>query len=291
MQAKTAIALKEWLRWDKAEERPKGLEDFIRQKIKLFIIKKIWRASEKVRYAPVIEYISEKKLQNVRILEIGSGPLGLTKFINKKIIGLDINFEGPRLGYLIPVKGDGGALPFRTLSFDYTICLDMLEHINHSARYDVLSEILRVTKKTAIVGFPSGKEAEEVEQRVRILFETKIKNWKGSEEDKADFLNRNVFLLEHKEKGVPSPADVIDMLHRISKAADISIEINVVKNESIKFWYYFATAGLEYDIHWIFSTLLFNFLPASIFNLGWGGFYRTIIFIEKNENFRSNTRL
>jgi hypothetical protein len=68
---------------------------------------------EKIRYAPIIEYICKRGMNNVSILEIGSGNLGLTKFIDKKIVGLDIDFEGPRLGYLTMIKGDCSTLPFK----------------------------------------------------------------------------------------------------------------------------------------------------------------------------------
>jgi hypothetical protein len=91
--------------------------------------------------------------------------------------------------------------------------MDTLEHINHSAYYNVISEMIRVTRKTIIIGFPSGKGAEEAEQRLRILVEEKIKNWKGNEEAKVRFLERNVFLFQHIEKGMPSVEEIMNILH------------------------------------------------------------------------------
>lgn len=281
MQIKITEAFKKWLRWGQIESQPKILRDLLRQELKVFVIKRLWRTDVKIRYAPIIKYIRNKSLKNQSILEIGSGPLGLTKFINKKIVGLDISFEGPHLGYLVMIKGNCHALPFKTSSFDYTICMDMLEHINHSSYDDALSEIFRVTRKTIIVGFPTGKEAKNIEQRVRIFVEEKMKKWKGKEETKMRFFERNQFLFQHVEMGLPSTEEIINILHGIIKRTNRAAQIQIVKNQGVKFWSYFVRAGLEYNLPWMISVILLNLAPVSLFNIGWGGFYRTILFIEK----------
>ena len=45
-----------------------------------------------MRYLPVIDLIKKYKLKNNNILEIGSGDLGITPYLKKKVVGLDIFF-------------------------------------------------------------------------------------------------------------------------------------------------------------------------------------------------------
>jgi len=156
--------------------------------------------------------------------------------------------------------------------------------------------MIRVVKKTIFIGFPSGKNAEIVERDIRYLYEEKIKNWKKSDEEKGYFIKRNLFLLQHKENRLPDTDDILEGLRLGLKKYNCKADIKLIRNESIKVWYYTILSKLEFSLSYLISyliiSILINLLPCFLFNLGWGGFYRTILIVaKKNENISSDTNL
>ncbi len=238
----------------------------------------------KIRYSPIIAYFRNHRIKEPSILEVGSGSLGVTLFLRAKATGLDLNFSGPDLGYLRMVKGDCRTLPFKDSAFDYVICMDMLEHINAQERIQAISGILRVAKKAAFIGFPTGRNAEAAEQDIRDIYEEKIKNWKKTEEEKKDFIKRSLFLLEHKEHELPDTDAVLEELRPALKKYDWDPAIMVLKNDSVKMWHYLVLNRMELNFRFFIISFMINLLPYSLFNTGWGGFYRNIFIVEKQKS-------
>ena len=70
-----------------------------------------------LRYAPVVNEIRKRRLLDSKILEIGSGSLGITPYLKKKIDGVDINFSGPESGNLRKIEGEAKQLTFPNNSY------------------------------------------------------------------------------------------------------------------------------------------------------------------------------
>jgi len=125
-----------------------------------------------IRYAKVIKII--KKENPKKILEVGSGTNGICKFMNRKIIGLDKDFEDymgkknlPINKNLTKLKGDiTKKTSFRDNEFDFVICIDVLEHIPSNKRINAILEVLRISKKTYIA-FPSGEKGREIDYKLK----------------------------------------------------------------------------------------------------------------------------
>src|SRR3989344_4902750 len=87
-----------------------------------------------LRYLPIVALLKEKKMENSKILEVGSGSLVITPYLKKQIDGVDVDFSGPRIPLLTKIKGSSLDLPFRKNTYDVVICVDTLEHIEHPSR-------------------------------------------------------------------------------------------------------------------------------------------------------------
>lgn len=90
--------------------------------------------------------------KDLKILDIGSGTGGLTKYLNRygDVVGLEKNDYACRLGKshgLKIIKGEAESLPFGTGKFNLVTCLDVLYHRDVKDLDKVLIEIVRVLKK------------------------------------------------------------------------------------------------------------------------------------------------
>ena len=105
-----------------------------------------------VRYDPVLRLLNETP--DATVLEVGSGSEGIAYWLP----GRDVTSVDPA----IPGReGDARSLDFPDRSFDVAVALDMLEHIRPEERSSVLRELVRVTRRRVILGFPSGARAFE----------------------------------------------------------------------------------------------------------------------------------
>jgi SAM-dependent methyltransferase len=109
------------------------------------------------RYLPILEFLEGRSVDS--ILEVGCGPRGLGEFRSEDFIGCDVSFPPERSQCLIPVVAKGQSLPFRDETFDLVLCQDTLEHVPPDCRIALVEELLRVSRKHVIVGFPRGKWA------------------------------------------------------------------------------------------------------------------------------------
>ena len=94
---------------------------------------------------------------------------------------------------MVPVVASGASLPFGDRSFDAVVASDVLEHVPPDQRMRVIQEALRVVRRIAIFGFPSGSTAFEYDVKLAEIYD-------------RSRLNRPVWLQEHLQYQ-PFPAE------------------------------------------------------------------------------------
>ena len=103
---------------------------------------------ESDRFIKAVNMISDNQYRT--ILDIGCRDKILKKYLNENVIYQGIDFEESH--EVIAYNLEEG-IPFPDNSFDVVFALDVLEHVENI--HFLFSEILRVTKKEAIVALPN----------------------------------------------------------------------------------------------------------------------------------------
>lgn len=182
--------------------------------IRAFFDKFFWRQhpDSALRYIPVVNILKSKDLTNSKILEVGSGSLGIVPYIRRKIDGVDVDFGGPQTGLLNKIKGSAQKLLFRKNSYDVVISVDVLEHLEKTLRNEAIYEILRVASKLAIFVVPTGLNAQLQDKKLNTVWE-------------KTHGNQNQFLQEHVKYGLPTTdqmlVDIDKSLRKLGKKAKI----------------------------------------------------------------------
>lgn len=217
------------------------------------MIKQLWRWHPKValRYLPITKRIRNLHLENKPILEIGSGSLGITPYLGKRVTGLDVNFSGPTSELLTCVYGSAVNIPFSNNTFDTVLLVDVLEHIPPKNRKKAIFEAVRVVKKFLIIAVPEGKLSENEDREL-------------SEYYKSVFHKEFPFYKEHLAFGLPKKEKIVNIINlackSYSKRATIEIEGNVnikLHNFLMKGW---MTKNTFIDL--IFRKLMLLFIPV-----------------------------
>ena len=237
---------------------------------KKFFDEFFWRQHPEaaLRYLPVVEAIKKAGLADSKILEIGSGSLGIVPYLKKPIDGLDIDFSGPQTHLLNKVQGKAYDLPFRKNSYDVVIQVDVLEHLKKIEREKAVSEMLKVARKLAVIVIPQGelseKQDKELYDRWQKIFGTK-----------------NQFLEEHIENGLPRVDEILvqidKSLRKLGKAAKLTSYplLNLsIRNILMKTW--ISKSKFNYYLYLKGFLLLLPFLKFANF----GSCYRRIFVIE-----------
>jgi len=170
----------------------------------------------KLRYMPIVDFLRKNKLEGEKILEVGGGDIGISRFIEDKITICDIGFSENVHKNVYPVVGDARNLPFDDNSFEYVVSSDMLEHISKEDREKVVSEMIRVAKKFVLFGFPSGEKSHEYEKKIFNL-------------GKRIFGREHKWLKEHVENGIPNDFEVSKYLK--------DKKHEVISNANLKLWF------------------------------------------------------
>ncbi len=168
-----------------------------------------------IRYGPVVAAIKKNHLENSKILEIGSGSLGITPYLKKPIDGLDIDFSGPQTSLVNKIKASDTNLPFHKNYYDVVISVDVLEHIEPQSRQKAITEMLRVAKKLVIIVVPIGKYAEGQDRYLNARWQ-------------RIFKSENQFLSEHVKNGLPQTDEILVTIDKAQRSLG--------KKASIKSW-------------------------------------------------------
>lgn len=186
-----------------------------------------WHPELALRYLPVVDFIKAKgqglkaKGQTqLKILEVGSGGLGIAPYLKMPVTGVDIEFKPPFHPQLTRVIGKAEKLDFADKSFDVVISLDMIEHLPPSKREKAIFEMLRIAKSSVIVGVPCGVAAAKHDMELRQEY---------LQVHKKEF----PFLQEQVEYGVPDKTDIIAYINKAGKKLDKKIKLVVLGNENM----------------------------------------------------------
>ena len=113
-----------------------------------------------LRYDPIVKMLNKIDKRSfkkeLKILEIGSGSIGITRFYRGKVIGIDVEpekYNHPRLKFL---KGSATNLPFKDKTFDVVISVDTLEHLTRKEQVMMVKESYRVSRKYIFLTYPVG---------------------------------------------------------------------------------------------------------------------------------------
>lgn len=166
------------------------------------------------RYLPVVGIIKkDNNPQPPKILDVGSGDLGITPYYPLPITGVDTHFSSVKSPLIKPVVIKDVNLPFEDGEFDYVISVDMLEHVSAKEREKSISEMLRVAKKKIIVVVPIGRKAESQDKKLHKLYE-KIHG------------ESYVFLDDHVKNGLPSLEEMINCFNNAANLHEKKLKIS-----------------------------------------------------------------
>lgn len=191
-----------------------------------------------LRYLPIVELLKKLKVDDKKILEVGSGAFGITPYLKRKITGIDFDFSEGETPFLEKVVGKGSNLPFDDSSFDVVILSDVLEHIPKSFRKKTLEEAVRVVKEYVVISGPFGKLPAAQD---KLLADYSIKK-----------LGRmHPFFEDHLKYGLPEVSDVEKILMEnpkvkavkiVGKSLNLSVRERLMKvfiaKSKLKFYFY-----------------------------------------------------
>lgn len=170
-----------------------------------------------LRYAPVAKAIKAASLEKSKILEIGPGSLGITPYLRREIDGIDVDFSGPQTDLLNKIKGTATELPFRKNSYDVSVSVDVLEHLKPQERKTAIEQMLKVTKKLAIIVVPIGEKSQEQDKELKECWD-KIKK------------EKNQFLSEHVENGLPTADEILVTIDKCARQLGKKVKVKSYPN-------------------------------------------------------------
>ncbi|MBI4243637.1 MAG: class I SAM-dependent methyltransferase [Planctomycetes bacterium] len=221
-----------------------------------------------LRYFPVVSAIKKAKLRDSKILEVGSGSLGITPYLKKSVDGVDIDFSGPRTDLVNRIKGSVEKLPFKKSQYDVVIAVDVLEHLHKNIRPLAISEILRVCRKLAIIVVPVGKLSETQDRQLDQLW-------------KRIFRTQNQFLAEHVANGLPSIDEILVTIDKSARKLNKNAKVSSFPNLNLSVRNILMRTWISKN-HYVYYTYMKGYLlllPILRF-ANFGNCYRRVFVIE-----------
>ena len=222
-----------------------------------------WHPQLYLRYAPIVHYITKLNLAHPKILEVGSGSLGIGPYLNQPFTGIDVDFSGPNWPAMRQITASAANLPFADHSFDIVICTDTLEHIHPHLRQQVTTELLRVTRNDLVLAFPAGNLAAQQDQELDHLYRHR-------------FGQPFPFLTEHLRYGLPQVNQVKSWLN--------SPQMRIITTHNLKLrrWLMSGWMTKNFLVDIFFRKILLLFLPILKILDQPPPHYRTYIFAKIN---------
>lgn len=179
-----------------------------------------WHPEVALRYLPIVEEIN-KLDKGATVLDVGSGGLGITPYLKRKVTGVDIAFSPPFHPLLKRVKSSATKLPFANSSFDVVISVDMLEHLKEKARTDAICEMLRVARKKVLLGVPCSQTSYQQDVYLDKYYQKKFKK-------------RYQYLKEQINLGLPKEHDIYDTIMTAARVNKKTIHLQIRGNENLQ---------------------------------------------------------
>lgn len=209
--------IQRWLKWNQPEEI--GEERWFKSCLRRYLLwNNNWYGSHAIRYLPIARFIRRfPNWESIRIIEIGSGDFGITPFLKRHVVTVDLKFDTENLrranGLPKPVIGKADLLPFKDGAFDIAVVVDVFEHLENPVREIVSREMLRVTKDYLIAAFPCGEEAKWMDRLMDFFHLYR-------------FGVRNKWLVEHDKFDLPHVERMFKIFRDIVPNSRISVVTN-----------------------------------------------------------------
>jgi len=200
----------------------KSLSNFVTSYLSLVTCFHRWHPEVAIRYLPIIQEVHNSKfiIQNSRILEVGSGWLGISPYLGRQVTGLDEDFEGKKFSLLKQVTGSVLKIPFKDNSFGSVIGVDVLEHLPKNQRPRAMSELLRVAGKQVFIGVPCGKKSLRQDVELDKIYQ-------------ITFKKQFEFLKDHLSNGLPEEKQVRLLIESAAKKNGKKVETKIQGNENL----------------------------------------------------------
>ena len=228
-----------------------------------------------MRYVPIVRRLKPRIESSSRILEIGANENGLSRFLGRRVIALDLHLshlEASRAAQdVLPVVGSIEHLPFRDDVFDVCASVDTFEHIPSTLRMTAVKEIVRVMSATGsgVVAFPLGPGPQAAEAVIRARY-------------KAHCGGTIRWLEEHVEEGLPDAGPIFVQFQRSAGETHVT---TVSKNANVRVWRWIwlvLMCGWPGRGNALFQALL-RFVTPVLVRMHFGDCYRVMVWVEPRD--------
>jgi hypothetical protein len=179
-----------------------------------------WHPEVALRYLPIVDDLNKDKSLK-KIIEIGSGGLGITPYLNRNITGFDIAFSPPFHSKLKRIIGNAVNISLPKNSFDAVLSVDTLEHMNKISRIQAISEMFKIAKKKIIIAVPSGNDSQKQDEELDSIFYQRFGK-------KYHFLDEQIHL------GLPEEKEMINAIKLASAKWHKKFHLRTYNNENLK---------------------------------------------------------
>lgn len=210
-----------WDRDDVAEPRRAGIAGAIQGTISSILVHNLMDVA--LRYDPIVRYLQPRLKPDHLVLEVGSGPVGITPYLRHPVVGIDRDFTGPSSRFLQRTRGDILDLRFADREFAAVLCVDVLEHLDPSDRRVAVREVLRACDRWAVIAFPSGEAAAAYDRRLDSYLRGRL----GQSDE---------FLVEHLRNGLPDADSIQAIVGDVLAASGRRATIRDVGNVNLDAW-------------------------------------------------------
>lgn len=228
-----------------------------------------WHPQLALRYLPIVNMIRSLPVTHPKILEVGSGSLGIGPYLNHPFTAVDVDFSGPQWEKATKITASATKLPFANDHFDVALSVDMLEHLPPEDRSTAVAEMLRVAKNSCIIAVPVGKLAAAQDKYLDTLYQKK-------------FGHQFPFLKEQVSYGLPEAEDVRRWITTAARRTKKEITVQNSGNRNLALRSFLMQGWMSRNIlvNIFFRKILLLFLPLLALIDKRPPHYRQIFFIN-----------